>query len=325
MKAIVYARYGGPEVLALREIDKPSPADGEVLIKVRASSVNPLDWHFMRGEPRLMRMMLGWRAPKKQRLGVDVAGEVEALGSNVTEFKLGDAVFGAAQGSFAEYACAKASDIARKPAGVSFEHAAATNVGGSTALQAVRAAKVEPGQKVLINGAAGGVGTFAVQIAKLFGAHVTGVCSTRNVEMVRSIGADRVIDYTHEDFTRGGERYDVIIDNIANHPLRAVRRVLTRKGTYVMIGGPSGKWIKPIDGAFRTMFLSIFVSQKMSLHMSASRKEDLVTLGEWLESGKLTVVVDRRYELHDVPEAIRYLEEGHARGKVIITIVRLDS
>lgn len=320
MKAIVFKRYGGPEVLELQEIDKPAPREDDVLIKVRAASVNPLDWHFMRGEPYLIRTMTGFGTPKQTRVGVDVAGEIEAVGAKASEFKPGDAVFGASQGSFAEYVCTKAPVIALKPANVSFEHAAAANIGGSTALQALRAAKVQPGQKVLINGAAGGVGTFAVQIAKIFGAHVTGVCSTRNIEMVRSIGADRVIDYTREDFTRGDERYDVILDNIANHPLRAFRRILTRKGVYLMIGGASGKWLAPMDGALKAMLLSMFVSQKLSLHLSRSSREDLITLGEWLAEGKITPVIDRQYELQEVPEAVRYVEQGHARGKVIVRV-----
>ncbi len=238
MKAIVYHRYGSPDVLKCEEIERPTPKDDEVLVKVRAASLNPLDWHFMRGEPYFIRLMTGLRRPKFTRLGVDVAGRVEAVGRSVTWFEPGDEVFGGCRGAFAEYACARESELITKPEGVTFEQAACVNVAALTALQSLRdKGRVRPGQKVLINGAAGGVGTFAVQIAKWLGAEVTGVCSTRNVEMVRSIGADHVIDYTGEDFTEGGRRYDLILDCVGSHRLSALRRVLSPEGTYIAVGG----------------------------------------------------------------------------------------
>jgi NADPH:quinone reductase-like Zn-dependent oxidoreductase len=283
-----------------------------VLIRVRAASVNPLDWHFMRGEPRLMRIMTGIGKPKTGRLGVDVAGTVEGTGAEV---------FGAARGAFAEFACAKESDIAAKPDGVSFEEAAATPVAASTALQALRdKARLRAGQKVLINGAAGGVGTFAVQIAKSFGANVIGVCSTRNVEMVRSIGCDRVIDYTREDFVAGGERYDVVLDCVGNHSLRAFIRVLERNGVYVQIGGPPGKWIAPMGRIVQMLLLSPFVKPKLSLFVAKVTRDDLAAIGSLLASGKARSVIDRTYALNELPQAIAYVEEGHARGKVVITV-----
>jgi NADPH:quinone reductase-like Zn-dependent oxidoreductase len=319
MKAIVYSRYGSPDVLKCEESEKPAAGDHEVLIKVRAASVNPLDWHFMRGAPYPLRMATGLRKPKSKRLGVDVAGQVEAVGTNVTEFKLGDEVFGSCRGAFAEYVCTRESVLVTKPANVTFEQAASIPVAGFTALQALRdKGKVQPGQKVLINGAAGGVGTFAVQIARSFGAEVTGVCSTRNVDMVRSIGADRVIDYTREDFTGGGQRYDLILDCIGSRPLSACRRVLSPKGTYVIIGGPNGRWIGPLAAFFKIPLLAPFVSQKLAVVMTKGSKKDLTVLRELMEAGEVTPVIDRRYSLTEVPQAIRYLEEGHARGKVVI-------
>ena len=248
MKAIVYYNYGSPNVLKFEELEKPVAGDNEVLIRVRAASVNPYDWHFMRGTPYIVRIQAGLRKPKNTRLGVDVAGQVEAVGRNVTQFKTGDEVFGTCKGAFAEYACASESAVAMKPDNVTFEQAAAVPIAGFTALQGLRLGglgdkgKIQPGQKVLINGAAGGVGTFAVHISKSFGADVTGVCSTRNVDMVRSIGADRVIDYTQEDFTKSGQRYDLLFDCIGNHSFSACRRVLNPKGIYIPVGGPSGRW-----------------------------------------------------------------------------------
>ena len=331
MKAIVYHNYGSPDVLKCEEIEKPTPGDDEVLIKVRAASVNPLDWHFMRGTPYIVRIMTGLRKPKDKRLGVDVAGQVEAVGRNVTQFKPGDQVFGSCRGAFAEYACTSESALVIKPDNVTFEQAASVPVAAYTALQGLRdKGQIQPGQKVLINGAAGGVGTFAVQIAKSFGADVTGVCSTRNVDMVRSIGADhganhgadRVIDYTLEDFTKSGQRYDLFFDCVGNHSLSACRRVLNPKGTYIPVGGPGGRWmIGALARSITALVLSRFVSQKLVIFFLAkSSKEDLTLMHELMKAGKVTPVIDKRYRLSEVPEAIRYLEEGHARGKVVITL-----
>ena len=321
MKAVVYHNYGSPDVLKCEEIEKPTAGDNEVLIKVRAASVNPLDWHFMRGTPYVVRIMAGLLKPKVTRLGVDVAGQVEAVGRNVTQFKPGDEVFGACRGAFAEYACTAESALVMKPDNVTFEQAASVQVAALTALQGLRdKGRIQAGQKVLINGAAGGVGTFAVQIAKSFGAEVTGVCSTRNVDMVRSIGADRVIDYTQQDFTKTGQRYDLFFDCFANHSLSACRRVLNPKGIYIAVGGPSGSTIGILAGWITALVWSWFVSQKFVTFMARSNKEDLTILRELMATGKVTPVIDRRYKLSEVPEAVRYLEEGHARGKVIITV-----
>ena len=322
MKAAVYSRYGPPDVVQIKDVEKPIPKDDEVLIKVRAASVNPFDVHFMRGMPYLMRIMAGLRKPKDTRLGVDVAGEVEAIGTNVTQFKPGDQVFGSSRGAFAEYACTSEAALVIKPANVTFEQAASVAVAAYTALQGLRdKGHVQPGQKVLINGAAGGVGTFAVQIAKWFGADVTGVCSTRKVEMVRSIGADQAIDYTQEDFTKSGQRYDVIFDCVGNHSFSACRRALNPKGIYLAVGGPSGRWMIGFLARLITMLVvSRFVSQNLVIVPARRSKEDLTILGELMATGKVTPVIDRRYRLSEVPEAIRYLEEGHARGKVVITV-----
>jgi NADPH:quinone reductase-like Zn-dependent oxidoreductase len=320
MKAAVYNRYGSPDVVQITDVEKPVPKDNEVLIRVRAASVNPLDWHFMRGTPYIMRIQAGLLKPKDTRLGVDVAGQVEAVGRNVTQFKPGDEVFGACRGAFAEYACTSESALVMKPDNVTFEQAASVPVAAFTALQGLRdKGKIQPGQKVLINGAAGGVGTFAVQIAKSFGAHVTGVCSTRNVDMVQSIGADQVIDYTQEDFTRSGQRYDLILDCVGNHSLLACRRVLNPKGIYIAVGGPTGRWmIGPLASAIIALVLSRFVSQDLVMVLARRSKEDLTVMHELMKAGKVIPVIDRRYTLSEVPEAIRYLEEGHARGKVVI-------
>jgi NADPH:quinone reductase-like Zn-dependent oxidoreductase len=322
MKAIVYYRYGSPDVLKCEEIEKPTPADDEVLIKVRSASVNPYDWHFMRGTPYFVRIPAGLLKPKDRRLGVDVAGWVEAVGRNVTEFKPGDEVFGGCRGAFAEYACASESALVMKPANVTFEQAASVPIAALTALQGLRdKGQIQPGQKVMINGAAGGVGTFAVQIAKSFGADVTGVCSTRNAEMVRSIGADRVIDYTQQDFTRSGQLYDLIFDCVGNHLFSACRRVLNPKGTYIAVGGPSGRWmIGPLARLITALVLSRFASQKLVMVLAKPNKEDLTIMHDLMKARKVTPVIDKRYRLSEVPEAIRYLEEGHARGKVVITL-----
>jgi NADPH:quinone reductase-like Zn-dependent oxidoreductase len=292
------------------------------LLKVHAASVNPLDWHFMRGTPYILHIMAGLRKPKITRLGVDVAGQVEAVGRKVTQFKPGDAVFGSCRGAFAEYACAGESALVMKPDNVTFEQAASAPVAAFTALQGLRdKGKIQPGQKVLINGAAGGVGTFAVQIAKSFGADVTGVCSTTNVDMVRSIGADRVIDYTQEDFTKGAQRYDLIFDTVGNHSLLACRRALNPKGIYIPIGGPGGRWmIGALARAITALVLSRLGKQKLVIFFLAkSSQEDLTVMYELIKAGKVIPVIDRRYSLSEVPEAIRYLEKGHARGKVLIT------
>ncbi len=322
MKAIVYHNYGSPDVLRCEEVERPNPGDSEVLIRVRAASLNPLDWHFMRGMPYPLRMMTGLRRPKDPRLGVDVAGQVEAVGRNVTQFKPGDEVFGSCRGAIAEYTCASEAALVRKPDNVTFDEAAAVAVAAITALQALRdKGQIQPGRKVLINGAAGGVGTFAVQIARSFGADVTGICSTRNVEMVLSIGADRVIDYTREDFTESGRRYDILLDCIGNHSLSACRRVLNPKGVYISVGGPSEPWmIGTMAGWIADLMYSWFVSQKMIVFFLAKlNKDDLTVMQELLAGGKVRPVIDKRYSLSEVREAVRYLETGHVRGKLIVT------
>ena len=325
MKAITYCNYGLGNV-KLEDVEKPVPNDDQVLVKVRAASVNPYDWHFVEGTPKIMRMMgVGLRKPKDTRLGVDFAGTVEAVGKNVTQFKPGDDVFGGKGGAFAEYVCRRAEGaVALKPANITFEQAASVNIAGITALQGLRdKGKVQPGQKVLINGASGGVGTFAVQIAKTFGADVTGVCSTRNVDLVRSLGADHIIDYTKEDFAKGDQRYDVILDNVPNHSLSECRRILNPNGKYVMIGGGGpndNRWIGPFGRVIHTMVLSPFVSQKMGMMMADANQKDLTVLADMMQSGKVKPVIDRTYKLSEVPQAIRYLEQGHARGKVIISV-----
>jgi NADPH:quinone reductase-like Zn-dependent oxidoreductase len=330
MKAVVYTNYGSPDVLEIRDVKKPVPNDDQVLVKVRATSLNPLDWHYMEGTPRIMRAMgTGLRKPKSPRLGVDLAGEVEAVGKNVTEFKPGDEVFGTGGGAaFAEYVCARKTKLVLKPANITFEQAAAVPIAALTALQGLRdTGKVQPGQKVLINGASGGVGTFAVQIAKSFGADVTGVCSTKNLDLVRSLGADHVIDYTKEDFTNGAQRYDLILDNVGTQPLSGFRRVLKPQGICVMIGGGGpneGRWIGALARPVKALFLSPFVSQKMSMMLAEIRQEDLTVMRDLMEAGKVTPVVDKTYPLSQVREAMKYLEAGHARGKVILTMGQDD-
>src|SRR5213080_5104775 len=326
MKAIVYSDYGLSN-LKLENIEKPVPNDDQILVKVRAASINPYDWHFVEGTPKIMRAMgVGLRKPKDTRLGVDFAGTVEAVGKNVTHYKPGDEVFGGRGGAFAEYVCRRADGaVALKPANITFEQAASVNIAGITALQAVRdKGKVQPGQKVLINGASGGVGTFAVQIAKSMGADVTGVCSTKNLDMVRSLGADHVIDYTKEDFTKGDQHYDVILDNVANHSLSECRRVLNPDGKYVLIGGGGvneGRWLGPgLTHALNAMFLSKFVSQKMGMMLAELNQKDLTALADLMQSGKVTPVIDKTYTLGELPQAIEYLEQGHARGKVVVKV-----
>jgi NADPH:quinone reductase-like Zn-dependent oxidoreductase len=322
MKAAVYSRYGSPDVVQITDAEKPVPKDSEVLIKVRAASVNPLDWHLMRGTPYFVRLPAGLRKPKITRLGVDVAGQVEAIGRNVTRFKPGDEVFGSCRGAFAEYACTSESTLVTKPNNVTFEQAASVPLAAYTALQGLRdKGQIQPGQKVLINGAAGGVGTLAVQVAKSFGADVTGVGSTRNVDMVGFIGADRVIDYTQEDFTKSGQRYNLIFDCIGNHSLSTCRRVLNSEGIYIAVGGPSGRWmIAPLARVITAPLLSRFVSQNFVTFIAKSSKEDLIIMRDLMATGKVTPVIDKRYRLSEVPEAIRYLEAGHARGKVVIIL-----
>jgi NADPH:quinone reductase-like Zn-dependent oxidoreductase len=325
MKAIVYREYGLADVLRYEVTEKPLPNDNQVLIKVRASSVNPLDWHSMRGTPYLIRLgETGLGKPVDPRMGVDVAGEVEAVGKNVIRFKPGDAVFGASGGAFAEYAVASQRRVALKPASLTFEQAAAVPVAALTALQGLRdTGRIKAGQKVLINGASGGVGTFAVQIAKAFGAEVTAVCSTRNVDMVRALGADHVIDYTKEDFAQSAQRYDVVMDNVGNRSLSALRGVATREGIVVLVGGggpDDGRWIGPMVRPIQALVMSPFVSQEMSMLLADINSEDLLAMNELMEAKKVTPVIDRTYKLSETAEAIRYLEGGRARGKVIVTV-----
>ena len=324
MQAIVYDDYGTADVLRLAAIEKLLPLDHQVLIRVRAAAANPLDWHYMRGTPYIMRLDSGLLKPKSNRIGVDMAGQVVAVGKTVTRFKPGDEVFGTGRGAFAEYVLASEKNLALKPAGVTFEQAAAVPIAALTALQGLRdKGNIQAGQKVLINGASGGVGTFAVQIAKSFDAEVTGVCSTRNVELVRSLGADHVIDYTKEDFTQGDVQYDLILDNVGNHPLLAVRRAMSPDGIYVLIGGggpDAGKWLGPMLGPIKGLLLSPFVSQQFVMLLAEINKDDLAVMSDMMEAKKVTPVIDRMYPLNEVPEAIRYLETGRARGKVIISM-----
>ncbi len=325
MKAIAYCDYGVAN-LKLVDAEKPTPNDDQILIRVHAVSVNPYDWHFVEGTPYIIRLGIGLRKPKDTRVGVDFAGTVEAAGKNVTQFKPGDEVFGGRGGAFAQYICARATgSVTLKPANVTLEQGASVDIAGMTALQAVRdRGSVQPGQTVLINGASGGVGTFAVQIAKTYGADVTGVCSTRNVELVQSLGADHVIDYTKEDYTKASERYDVILDNVGNHSLSENRGVLTPKGKYVLIGGGGannqgllGIMTRPL----KAMIMSKFIDQQMGMMMAEPSQKDLAILGDLMQSGKVKAIIDRTYKsLDELPDAIRYVEEGHARGKVIVMV-----
>jgi NADPH:quinone reductase-like Zn-dependent oxidoreductase len=322
MKAIAYSCYGSTDVLRFEDIEKPTPADDQVLVRVAAAAVNPLDWHFMRGTPYFMRLMSGLGAPDNLGVGVDFAGTVEAVGAKVTRFKPGDEVFGGENGAFAEYvAVHEDGALTLKPANVSFEAAASSPIAAITALQALRdVGKVEPGQKVLINGASGGVGTFAVQIAKALGADVTGVCSTRNIEMVRSLGADHIFDYTKENYIESGEQFDLIIDMVGNHSLLANRRVLKPDGMFIIVGGGKGDWLGPMMRPIKAMFLSPFVDQEFVMLLADMSPENLVTLGEFMQSGKMTPVIDSHFSLREVPAAIRHSEDGHARGKIIIDV-----
>lgn len=322
MKAIVYRRYGSPDVLALDDVPKPAMKDGDVLVRVHAASVNPLDWHLLRGKPYIVRPTAGWRKPKRNIPGVDVAGVVEAVGRDVTLVKPGDEVFGEKTRACAQYVCGPEKLFVHKPENLTLEQAAAVPVGAITALQALRKhGNIQTGQKVLINGASGGVGTFAVQLARFFGAEVTGVCSTRNVELVRSLGADHVIDYTQENFTKGSERYDLIVDNVGNHSPRAVRDVLTPAGTGVVVGlDPStGNWIGPIARILGARLLSRG-NRKIGFMLTDIERGDLLYVKELIEAGKIRPVIDRTYPLSEVPDAIRYLETMRARGKVVISV-----
>jgi len=323
MQAIMQRCYGAPDVVKLEVIEKPTPKDNEILVKVHAASVNPLDWHYVRGQPYIARAEMGIGTPSVARLGVDFAGTVEAVGKNVTRFKPGDEIFGAKRGAFGEYVSVPDDrPLVLKPANLTFEEAAAVPVAAVTALQALRdQGKVKPGQKVLINGASGGVGTFAVQIAKSMGADVTAVCSTKNVPMVQSLGADHVIDYKNEDYTLGAQQYDVIIDNVGNRSFLENRRVMTPEGIFVIVGGPSDeKFVGAMWGPIKGWFLSPFVKQKFGFFLADLNQNDMNLLHDMLESGKLKPVIDRSYKLSEVPAAIAYLEEGHARGKVVIAI-----
>jgi NADPH:quinone reductase-like Zn-dependent oxidoreductase len=324
MKVITHCEYGGPEVLKVEDIEKPVPNDNQVLVKVRANSVNPLDLT-IRG-PLLLRPLFGLRKPTDTRLGVDYSGTVEAVGKNVTNFKPGDEVFGGKNGALAEYVCVLADrSIVLKPANMTFEQAAAVPVAAITALQGLRdKGKIQAGQKVLINGASGGVGTFAVQIAKSFGTEVTGVCSTRNVDLVRSIGADHVIDYTKEDFTKTDQRYDLIFDLVGNHSFSERRRILNPKGICVMAGVGGSGWhdgfATRLLGELNGFLRSRFVTQKFIAYIAEFNKKDMTILADLMQSGKMTPVIDRTYKFNETPDALRYLETGHARGKVVINV-----
>jgi NADPH:quinone reductase-like Zn-dependent oxidoreductase len=324
MKAIVQDKYGPPDdVLELRDINKPVVKDDEVLVRVHAAAVHPGDLLIMRGLPYILRLMgFGLLRPRKRVPGFDVAGHVETVGKKVTRFQPGDEVFGMCKGALAEYVSVSEDKLAPKPANLTLEQAAAVPISGVTALRALRDhGKVQPGQTVLINGASGGVGTFAVQIAKSLGAEVTGVCSTRKVDLVRSIGADHVIDYTQEDFTQSGQRYDVILDNVANHSLSDCRRALTPKGTLIPNNGTAGgRWTGTLGRTVKALVMSPFLRQRLRPFISKEKNGDLVVLKELIEAGKVIPVIDRTYPLSEAPDAIRHLEEGHARGKVVITV-----
>jgi NADPH:quinone reductase-like Zn-dependent oxidoreductase len=321
VRAIIQNKYGSPAVLEIRDVGKPVVKDDEVLVRVRAAAVNSGDWHILRGVPYVMRLVFGLRKPRRETPGVDIAGQVEAIGNSVTQFRAGDEVFGWCRGAFAEYACAAEDNLLPKPGNLTFEQSAAVGDSAFTALAAVRdQGKVQPGQRVLVNGASGGVGTFAIQIAKSSGANVTGVCSTRNVELVRSLGADEVIDYTREDFTQSEPRYDVMLDLIGNRYLFDCRRALTPRGTYVLVGVRDlGRWVG-LSRQFTALLLSPFVRQRMRVFVVRHNKEDLAVLKELVEAAKVVPVIDRRYELSEVPEALRHQGEGHTQGKVVINV-----
>ncbi|WP_329139856.1 NAD(P)-dependent alcohol dehydrogenase [Streptomyces sp. NBC_01476] len=324
MKAVVQDRYGSPDVLEIRDVAKPVAAENQVLVRIHAAAVNAADWHVVRGDPYLARLSLGLRGPKREIPGRDFAGRVEAVGRGVRRFRPGDEVFGEADGAFAEYLCVPDDAVEPKPANLDFAQAAALPLAGNTALMGLRdLGQVREGARVLVNGASGGVGPFAVQIAKAFGAHVTGVCSTRNQELVRSVGADHVIDYSQEDFTRAGERYDILFDLVGNHSLTAFRRALAPTGTLVLSGGgvfDGGSLFGPMSLMLKGQALSRFVSHRLLVLTAAPSRENLAALRELAEAGKVTPVIDRTYPLAEVPEAIRYMEVEHARAKVVITV-----
>lgn len=321
MKAIIYREYGSGEACHMEEVHKPTPRDDEVLVSVRAAALNPLDYHLMSGS-YMMRPKNGFLHPKPSCPGAEMAGVVEAAGANVTRFKPGDEVFGSARSTFAEYVCVLENRLALKPANSTFEEAAGIPVAGSTALQGLRdKGGIQSGQKILINGASGGVGTFAVQIAKSFGAEVTGICSTKNLDLVRSIGAERVVDYTVEDLTQRPERYDMVFDCVGNRSLSDWRKIMKRNATMIAIGAkPGGKIIGPLPYIFKLLIASRFVSQRVVFFIAQIKPDDLVALKDLIEAKRLTPVIDRRYEFSEASQAIRYLKEGHARGKVVITV-----
>lgn len=321
MKAIAQDRYGSADVLALQEVDRPAVGDGQVLVRVHAAAVNALDWHFMRGSPYLVRPMLGLRRPKVKVRGVDVAGRVEAVGPGVERLSAGDDVFGWCNGAFAEFVCAGEDHFALKPKDLTFEQAAAVPLAGMTALQGIRdSGRVEAGQRVLIVGASGGVGTFAVQIAKSLGAEVTGVCSTRNLELVRSIGADHVVDYTRETITRSDERYDVIFELAGTDTPGAYRRLLTPTGTLVMSSGDGGRWLGPLGRMLKAKVSAPFVSQTMGFLSAVENHDDLMVLKAMLDAGTIRPIIDRTYAFRDATDAIRYVDAGHTQGKTVITM-----
>jgi NADPH:quinone reductase-like Zn-dependent oxidoreductase len=321
IKAIVQDKYGAPDVLELKDIDKPIAGDNEVLVRVRAAGVNIGNWHLLRGVPYAMRPAVGMLKPKRKIPGLDLAGQVEAVGRAVTQFEPGEEVFGWCDGAFAEYACTDESSLLAKPANLTLEQSAAVGDSAFTALNAVRdQGNVERGQKIMINGASGGVGTFAVQIAKSFGAEVTGVCSTRNVELVGSIGADHVIDYTREDFTQDRHRYDVMLDLVGNRPVADCRRVLADRGTYVLVGVRNmGRWFG-MARQIKVLSLAPFVRQRMRMFLTRHTQEDLKVLKKLVEAGEITPIIDRRFALSEVPEALRYQGEGHPTGKLVIRV-----
>ncbi len=324
MKAWIYDRYGSPDILELKEIDIPTGNDDHVLVRIRAACVNPYDWRLLRANPYLVRLMKGLRRPRQAVVaGADMAGVVESVGRDVTRFRPGDEVYAESDaGCFAEYVSVGEERVAPKPANLTFEQAAAVPMAAMTALQGLRnVGRIEEGQRVLVNGASGGVGSFAVQLAKALGAaEVTGVCSTRNVELVRSIGADDVVDYTQDDFTRSGQRYDLLLDTVGNHSIGAFRRALARKGTFVIAGGGGGRWLGPVPQLLKGKLLSPFVSQRIVTFVCKPNRKDLEYLKELIEAGKVMPVIDRTYQFAEAPDAIRYLEGGHARGKVVVTV-----
>lgn len=319
MKAIVHTAYGSPDVLRFTEVAKPVPGDSDVLVRVLAASVNPIDWHFIRGRPALLRPMIGGlRRPKSGRPGMDLSGRVEAVGAGVTRFKPGDDVFGAGRGSLAEYVCVAEGRLALKPANLSFAEAAAVPVAGLSALQGLRdTGRIRRGHKVLVDGASGGVGTFAIQVARAFGAEVTAVCSTRNLELARSLGADHVIDYTREDFTRSGRRYDLILGANAWHSIFDYRRSLARGGAYVMVGGGTAQILQVL---LLGPLLSLAGGRRMRYFVARLGGPDLAALGDLLAKGTIVPVIDRRFPLSEAAAAVRYLEEGHARGKIVVIV-----